>query len=66
MTQFSGRGHRVPAQKYGRWPLFLFPFSGTASGRTYPTPLGGVVQTRNSHLAGNTISPCELRREISL
>ena len=38
--------------KYRRWPLSLFPFSGTASGRTYPTPPGGVVQNQELSLGG--------------
>ena len=38
--------------KYRRWPLSLFPFSGTAPGRTYPTPPGGVVQNQELSLGG--------------
>ena len=52
LTQFSGGGHRVPGEKYGRWPLSLSPFSRTASERTYPTPPGGVVQNQELSLGG--------------
>ena len=45
--------------KYRRWPLSLFPFSGTAPGRTYPTPPGGVVQNQELSLGGQQFAQDE-------
>ena len=52
MCQFSWWGSPCTGQKYRRWPLSLSPISGTASGRTYPIPAGGVVQNQEFSLGG--------------
>ena len=52
MSQFFWWGSPRTWLKYWRWPLSLFPFSGTASGRTYPTSLGRIVQNQEFSLGG--------------
>ena len=50
-------GVTVYRAKYRRWPLSLFLVSGTASGRTYPIPAGGVVQNQELSLGGQHQAP---------
>ena len=52
MCQFPWWGSPCTGQKYRRWPLSLFLVSGTASGRTYPIPAGGIVQNQELSLGG--------------
>ena len=52
MLQFFWWGPPLYRGKYRRWPLSLFVISGNASGRTYPTPPGGVVHNQEFSLGG--------------
>ena len=57
MFQFSGGGHRVPGKVLAVAPYRFLQSPESLPGEPILCSLAGLYQTRNSHLAGNTVDP---------